>query len=70
VVKTKIILTVVLLILLAILLIQNTALVTFHVLFWTISMSQVVLVPLAALAGFLIGLIVGTLRRRRTKANP
>ena len=68
--KIKVIFVLVLIALLAVLLIQNTALVTFHVLFWTISMSQVVLVPFAALAGFLIGVVVGTMRHRRKRGTP
>ena len=63
--KAKIVLVLVLVILLGVLLIQNTQVVTYRLYFWTISMSQVILVPLIALAGFLIGYIFGTMRRKK-----
>ncbi len=63
--KAKIALVLVLVVLLGVLLIQNTQVVTYRLYFWTISMSQVILVPLIALAGFLIGYISGTMRRKK-----
>jgi uncharacterized integral membrane protein len=56
--KTKILIVAVLLILMAIVLIQNTQEVVFRVYFWKISMSQMILVPLAVLVGFLFGYFV------------
>lgn len=62
--KAKIILVAVLLALLAILIAQNDRIVDFRIFFWTISISQVLLVPMVALTGFLAGVLVGTLIRR------
>jgi uncharacterized integral membrane protein len=62
-VKVKIVLGLVLLVLLGVLLVQNTQVVTYRVYFWTISMSQMILAPIVALAGFLIGYLFGTMRR-------
>lgn len=56
--KAKILVVLVLLILLAIILIQNTEEVVFRIFFWKISMSQVILVPLAVVVGFLFGYFI------------
>ncbi|MEW5900360.1 MAG: LapA family protein [Acidobacteriota bacterium] len=53
--KVKIWAVAALLVLLAIILIQNTQEVVFRIFFWKVSMSQVILVPLAVLVGFLFG---------------
>lgn len=66
--KAKVIAGIVLVVLLAVLLVQNTAVVTYRLLFWTIRLSQILLVPLIALLGFLIGYIAGSIRRRRKGA--
>ena len=63
--KTKIILLLVVFVLLTGLLAQNTGIVTYRLLFWTVSLSQVVIVPLVALAGFVLGFVIGAARRRR-----
>jgi uncharacterized integral membrane protein len=63
--KTKILIVAVLLALIIILLIQNTQEVIFRVYFWKISMSQVILVPLAVLVGFLFGYFVAKLGKER-----
>lgn len=57
--KPKILIVIVLLVLLAIILFQNTQEVDFRIFFWRISMSRVILVPLAVLLGFLFGYFVG-----------
>ena len=64
--KVKIVLILVLVILLVALFVQNTQIVTYRVYFWTISMSQMILVPFVAAVGFLIGYFLGTLRRKKT----
>ncbi len=64
--KVKIILVLVLVVLLGALFVQNTQIVTYRVYFWTISMSQMILVPIVAAVGFLIGYVLGTLRRKKT----
>ena len=63
--KTKIIIVAVLLVLLAILLIQNTQEVIFRMFFWKISMSQMILVPLAVLVGFAFGYFVAKMGREK-----
>jgi len=61
--KAKIIPAVVLTALVAVLLFQNKEIVTFRIYFWTVSLSQVILVPILVLAGILIGYLLGTARR-------
>jgi uncharacterized integral membrane protein len=63
--RPKVIVGLVLLILLIVLVAQNTATVTYRFLLWSVSMSQVILFPLAALIGFLLGFIVGSMSRRQ-----
>jgi uncharacterized integral membrane protein len=66
--KPKIIIVAVLIILFAIILIQNTQIVTLRLFFWKASMSQVILIPLIMLIGFVIGFGIAKLtgsRRRK-----
>jgi uncharacterized integral membrane protein len=65
--KPKIILIAVLLVLLGVLLIQNAQEVVFRVFFWQIRMSQVILVPLAVLGGFILGYIAAKIGKKRDK---
>jgi uncharacterized integral membrane protein len=56
--------TIVILVLVAlfvIILVQNTQVVTLQLLFWKLGMSQIILVPLTMLIGFIIGYIVAKL---------
>jgi uncharacterized integral membrane protein len=57
--KPKVLGLLILLTLLLILIFQNTQEVVFRIFLWKISMSQVILVPLAALVGFFFGYLVG-----------
>jgi uncharacterized integral membrane protein len=66
----KIIVVGVLAILLAVVLAQNTQVVTYRFYFWTISISQVILAPLLAAAGFVLGWLVATLRKRKKPGAP
>ncbi|MDH4196629.1 MAG: LapA family protein [Candidatus Aminicenantes bacterium] len=68
--RPKVIVGIVLAILLVVLVAQNTATVTYRFLFWSVSMSQVILFPLAALIGFLLGFIVGSMSRRQAAVKP
>ncbi len=68
--KPKIIFALVLAALFVIMVAQNAAVVTYRFLFWTMSMSQIILFPLAALLGFLLGYIVGSLGRKRAAPPP
>ena len=63
--KTKLLVVAVLLVLIIILLIQNTQEVIFRFYFWKVSMSQVILVPLAVLVGFLFGYFVARTGRKK-----
>ncbi len=63
--KTKLLIAAVLLALIIILLIQNTQEVIFRFYFWKVSMSQVILVPLAVLVGFLFGYFVARTGRKK-----
>lgn len=49
---------------LAIFILQNNQIVTYHFFFWQISISQLVLLPLTALIGFVIGFATGKLAKR------
>lgn len=68
--KAKIILVLVVFVLLAVLLAQNTGLITYRLFFWTVSLSQVVIIPLVALAGFVLGFVTGAARRRMKGPKP
>jgi|GEM_PF-1464963 len=65
--KAKWIVGLVFLGLLVILLFQNQQAVTYRVFFWEISISQVLLVPVVLLIGFLFGLAVRLKKKSRTK---
>jgi uncharacterized integral membrane protein len=56
--KPKTIVILVLVALFLIILVQNTQVVTLRLLFWKIGMSQIILVPLTMLIGFVIGYLV------------
>ncbi len=63
--KPKVIIILVLVILLLIILIQNTQVVTLHLLFWSVSMSQIILIAAVLLCGFIIGYLASMLTRKR-----
>jgi uncharacterized integral membrane protein len=48
-----------------IILFQNTDVVTLRVLFWDVSMSQVILIPLVLTIGFVLGFVVAKLTSAR-----
>jgi uncharacterized integral membrane protein len=56
--KAKTIVVLVLIGLFLIILFQNTQVVTLRLLFWKIDMSQIILVPVIMLIGFVIGYLV------------
>lgn len=56
--KTKTIIILILIFLFAIILIQNTQVVSIQLFFWKISMSRVILIPFFTLMGVIIGLLV------------
>jgi uncharacterized integral membrane protein len=52
-------------ILLLIILLQNTQVVSIQLIFWKISMSRIIFLPLVALIGFGIGYFIGRTTRKR-----
>jgi uncharacterized integral membrane protein len=56
--KLKTIIILVLIALFVVIAIQNTQAVTIQILFWKISMSRIIFIPLLMLLGFVIGFLV------------
>ena len=67
--KPKFITVVVIASLFLIFLLQNTQVVTLRLYFWQISMSQILLIPLTMLAGFVLGFIVAKLKGKGRPAK-
>ncbi len=66
--KAKTIVVLVLIGLFLIILVQNAQVVTLRLLFWEIGMSQIILLPLTMLIGFILGFLVAKVTRgNRTK---
>jgi len=65
--KPKITALIILLALLLVLIIQNAQDVIFRILFWRISMPQIIFVPLAVVLGFFLGYFVGRSDRKRKR---
>lgn len=62
--KAKTIIIMVLIVLFAIILIQNTQVVTIQLFFWKLSMSRIILVSFFALIGFAIGFLLSKTRKK------
>jgi len=60
----KIIVSLVLAILFVIFLLQNTQVVNLRFYFWKISMSQIILIPLVLILGFVIGYVVAKVSKK------
>jgi len=60
----KIIVGLVLAVLFVIFLLQNTQVVNLRFYFWKISMSQIILIPLVLILGFVIGYIVAKVTKK------
>lgn len=67
--KPKMIVVVVLLVLFLIILFQNTDVVTLRLLFWRISMSQILYTFLTVLIGFIAGYLVAQIGRGRRRGT-
>lgn len=65
--KPKWVIILVLLVLVFILIVQNTQVIVYRFLFWQVGASQIILVPLVLLVGFVIGYLVG---RKGSKKQP
>jgi len=63
--KPKYIIILVLTILALIIALQNQGIVTFHLFFWTISMSRILMMAGFLLIGFLVGLLVAQRSKSR-----
>lgn len=64
--KPKVIAIIVLIVLLFIIMVQNTQVIDLHLLFWTISMSQIILIGIALVCGFVIGYLISMLTGKRS----
>ncbi len=67
--KPKLIAVFVVIILFAVFLIQNTQVITLRLYFWQISTSQIILIPLVLLAGFVSGYVFAKVRRKETDSK-
>lgn len=56
--KSKFLIIFIIITLVLIFLVQNAQVVTLHLYFWKISMSQIILIPLILIIGFIAGYIV------------
>ncbi|MEE9611024.1 MAG: LapA family protein [Desulfatiglandales bacterium] len=60
--KPKVIFILVVILLFLIILIQNTQVVTLRLFFWEAAMSQIILIPLIMIIGFVVGYFVAKLK--------
>jgi len=67
--KPKLIASLVVAVLFLIFLLQNTQVVTLHIYFWKISMSQIILIPLSVLLGFALGYVVARITGKKPGAT-
>jgi putative membrane protein len=65
--RVKTVVIVIALVLLLIVVLQNTQVVTLRFLFWNLTMSRVILLPLIGLAGFVVGYAVGRRGKKPTR---
>ncbi len=63
--KPKQIVILILAVLLLIILLQNTQVISFHILFWTLRMSQIILMVIVIILSFALGYFSHYLVRRR-----
>ena len=65
--KVKLAIAVAAAILILVFLLQNTQVVTLRLYFWKVSMSQIILIPLTAIIGFVLGFIAAKLTGKSRK---
>jgi uncharacterized integral membrane protein len=65
--RPKFIGVLVLIALFLIILIQNTQVVTLRLFFWKVGMSQIILIPLTMIIGFVVGFVVSKVTGNRDK---
>ena len=67
--KPKTILWFVIVVLILVIFFQNTQVVSLRIFFWKISMSQIILIPLAMIIGLVLGYVIGKLTGNRHKGR-
>jgi len=65
--KPKLIALIILVLLFLIFLMQNTEVVTLRLYFWKISMSQIILIPLVLIIGFVCGFVADNIIKKKKK---
>jgi len=65
--KPKTIIAIIIFILVLILTLQNTQTVSFRFLFWSLTISRILLIPLFILLGFVLGYIIAKVERPSKK---
>ena len=63
--KPKIIIILILIVLSLVILLQNTEVVEFQILFWKLAMSRIILISFVLISGFIIGYLVAKLENKR-----
>lgn len=63
--SAKAIIIAIIILLVLIIFLQNTGVVTFRLFFWSVSMSQILLLPLIFLIGFVVGFAVNLILSRK-----
>ena len=66
--KPKVVIPAIIALLFVIVLLQNTDVVTLRVLFWDVAMSQIILIPLVMVIGFVLGFVAAKLTGKRGPA--
>ncbi len=66
-VKIKSAAIIILVVLCLVIMIQNVEMITIQFLFWTVTLSRVILLPLLAVTGFLAGYLFGKLGKRKER---
>ncbi len=64
--KPKTILIAILVILFLVIFLQNTQMVTLRFLFWKVAISRIILIPLFALVGFVLGYVVAKVEKKHS----
>lgn len=65
--RPKVIALLVLVLLFLVIMAQNTHIITLNLLFWTVSMSQIILIAFALFSGFVIGYLTSMLIKKARK---
>lgn len=68
--KAKSIIITVVVMLAIVILVQNTEVVGFKLLFWQIEMSRIILFPLLLIVGLISGFILGFLTKKKREPQP